>query len=218
MSDSSTDRLIAALAAEAKPVRPLAPPLRRALATLAALVLAGALLVLWQGNVAGLAARYAGREALMVGEMAAMLATALLAVTGAFFLAVPGRSRRWLLAPLPAFAAWLALSGLGCWQDVLRMGAAGWRLGHGGDCLLFILAAGAAVGAPLFRQLSRARPIEPLPVALLGGLGAAALSAFLLQFFHPFGLTAIDLAVHVAAVLAVVALSALGRRRMLAPA
>lgn len=218
MSDASTGRLIAALAAEAKPVRPLASPLRRALATLVALGLAGTVLVLWLGDLAGLAARYAGREGLMIAEMAAMLTTAGLAVTGAFFLAVPGRSRRWLLAPLPPFATWLALSGLGCRQDVTRMGGAGWRLGDGGDCLLFILAASIVVGAPLLWRLSRARPIEPLPVALLGGLGAAALSAFLLQFFHPFGLTAIDLAVHVAAVLAVVAISALVRRRTLAPA
>ena len=66
--------------------------------------------------------------------------------------------------------------------------------------------------------LGRARSIAPLPVALLGGLGAAALAALLLQFFHPFGLTAIDLPIHFAAVLALVGLSALARRRTLAPA
>jgi hypothetical protein len=218
MSEMSTDRLIEALAAEAQPVRPLAPPAARALTTLVALVLAGAALVLWRGDLAGLSARYAGREALMLAEMAAMLATALAAVTGAFFLAVPGRSRGWLLAPLPPFAAWLALSGVGCWQDVARLGRAGWGLGHGGECLLFILAASLAVGTPLLWRLSRARPIDALPVALLGGLGAAALAALLLQFFHPFGLTALDLGLHFGAVLAVAALSALSRRRTLAPA
>lgn len=218
MSGSATDRLIAALAADARPVRPLRPPLVRALAVLGALGLAGAALVAWQGDATGLLSRYAGRETLMAAEMAAMLATAMLAIVGAFFVSVPGGSRRWLLAPLPAFATWLALSGLGCWQDIVRMGSAGWRLGHGGDCLVFILGASVAVGAPLLWLLSRARPIEPLPVALLGGLGSAALAALLLQFFHPFGLTAIDLAVHVAAVLAVVTVSALARRRTLAPA
>ena len=218
MSDGSTERLIAALAADARPVKPLAPPLKRALATLAALAAPGALAVLWFGDVPGLLARYAGREVLMIAEMAAMLATALIAAVGAFFVSVPGASRRWLLAPLPAFAAWLALSGVGCLQDLARLGDAALRWGDSGDCLAFILAAGVAVGGPLLWRLSRARPIEPLPVALLGGLGAAALAAFLLQFFHPFALTVIDLAVHFAAVLAVVALSALARHRTLAPA
>ena len=46
----------------------------------------------------------------------------------------------------------------------------------------------------------------------------AALAALLLQFFHPFGLTIIDLAIHFGAVLVVVAISGLLRRRTLAPA
>jgi hypothetical protein len=55
-------------------------------------------------------------------------------------------------------------------------------------------------------------------VALLGGLGAAALSALLLQFFHPFALTLVDLAVHFGAVAIVIGLAAVSRRRTLAPA
>lgn len=218
MSDRSTDALIAALASEAQPVQPLAPPLRRALATLAALGSGGAILVLLAGDWDGLLARYAGRETLMMLEMGAMLLTALLAIVGAFFLAVPGRSRRWLLAPIPALAAWLGLSGLGCLRDLPRLGPGGLAWGHGTDCLTFILGSGIAIGAALLWRLSRARPIEPVPVALLGGLGAAALAALLLQFFHPFALTVIDLGVHVAAILLVILIAALSRRRTLSPA
>jgi len=218
MSERSTDALVAALAREARPVKPLAPPLRRALATLAALGAGGALLVLLAGDADGLLARYAGRETLMMLEMGAMALTALLAVVGAFFLAVPGSSRRWLLAPVPSFIAWLGLSGLGCYRDLARLGPGDWAWGHGGDCLAFILGASLAVGAPLLWRLSRARPIDPLPVAMLGGLGAAALSALLLQFFHPFALTLIDLGVHLAAILIVILLAALSRRRTLSPA
>jgi hypothetical protein len=86
------------------------------------------------------------------------------------------------------------------------------------DCLIFIVGAGILVGAPLLWRLSRARPIDPLPVALLGGLGAAAFAALLLQFFHPFAVTAIDLGLHFTAVLIVLALASLTRRRALAPA
>lgn len=218
MSERSTEALVAALAHEARAVEPLAPPGRRALATLAGLALGAVLLVLVAGDVDGLLGRYAGQERLMLLEMAAMLLTALLAVIAAFHLAVPGRSRRWLVAPLPAFAAWLALSGLGCVRDLGRLGPGGWAWGHGGDCLIFILGAGIVIGAPLLWRLSRARPIDPLPVALAGGLGAAALAALLLQFFHPFALTVIDLGIHFGAVLLVMLLAALSRRRTLSPA
>ena len=218
MSERRTEAICAALAAEARPVRPLAPPGRRAMLTLVPIAVGGALLVLLFGDVRSMLARYSGRELLMIAEMAAMLATALLAMVGAFMLSVPGRSRRWLLAPLPAFAAWLGLSGLGCVQDVVRLGPAGWGWGHGRDCLLFLLGAGLPTGGLILWRLSRARPIDPLPVALLGGLAAAALAAVLLQFFHPVGLTAIDFGVHFGAVGLVVVLAALARRRMLAPA
>jgi hypothetical protein len=131
---------------------------------------------------------------------------------------VPGASRRWLIAPLPPFAIWLLASGLGCYRDLLRLGPEAWTVGHGGSCLGFIVGGGLLIGGPLLWRLSRARPVDPLPVALLGGLGSAALAAFLLQFFHPFGLTVIDLAIHFGAVLIVVAISGLLRRRTLAPA
>ena len=217
MSEASTEALVEALCEQARPVKPLAPPLRRAAATLVPVALVGTVLVLILGDVRGLLARYAGREALMVVEMGAMLTTALVAVTGAFMLSVPGRSRRWLLAPLPSFLIWFAASGVGCYRDIVRFGPRGWELGRA-DCLVFILAAGLPIGGLMLWRLSRARPIDPFPVALLGGLGAAALAAFLLQFFHPFGLTVIDLGLHFVAVLIIVALAALTRRRTLAPA
>jgi hypothetical protein len=86
------------------------------------------------------------------------------------------------------------------------------------DCLIFILATSVVLGAPLLWRLSRASPIEPLPVAVLGGLGTAALAAFLLQFFHPFAVTFIDLAVHLSAIGLVVGATAFLNRRMLSPA
>lgn len=218
MTRASTEDLLAVLVHEAKPVEPLAPPLRRALTMLAIFVLLATALILLIGDVDALLARYSGRELLMLLEMAAMLLTAALAVPAAFFLSVPGRSRRWLLAPLPAFAVWLGLSGLGCYQDLLRLGPAGWTWGHSADCLAFIVGSSLLVGLPLLWRLACARPIDPLPVALLGGLGAAALSAFLLQFFHPVTLTVLDLGVHYFAVLLVIGLTALSRRRMLKPA
>jgi hypothetical protein len=218
MSTRPADDLIEVLAADARPVRPLASPLRRALVALGIAAALGGLAIYLLGDVGQLLARYTGRETLMAVEMAAMLATGVLAVTGAFFVSIPGRSRRWLLAPVPAFIVWLLLSGLGCYRDSVRNGPSGLELGHSLDCLGFILVTSVFVGAPLIWLLSRARPINPLPVALLGGLGTAAIAAFLLQFFHPFAVTFIDLAVHLVAILLVVAATGLLNRRALRPA
>jgi hypothetical protein len=175
MSRRSTDALVAALCDEARPVAPLAPPLRRAAMTLAPVALAGAVLVLVAGDVRGMLARYSGRETLMAVEMGAMLATALLAVAGAFMLSVPGRSRGWLIAPLPTFAIWVGAAGLGCYRDLAVFGPDGWRLGEG-ECLIFILAAGArasdrpAAGRPARR--SRRGGFGRLPAAVLPPLRA----------------------------------------------
>lgn len=218
MSTDRTEALIAAIAEDARPVRVLASPMRRALAILAVAAAAGGIAIWMMADIGSLLGRYAGRERMMMMEMAAMLATGVLAVTGAFFLSVPGRSRLWLAAPIPTAILWLALSGMGCWRDLFRHGSAGWSLGHSVDCLLFILGAAVLIGAPLLWRLSRASPIDPLRVAALAGLGTAALSAFFLQFFHPLTVTFLDLGVHVTAFLAVIGIMALLRRRALGAA
>lgn len=218
MTPSRADSLIDRLAAEMRPVRPLRAPALRALLALATIVLAASIAVAMLGDVAELRDRYVGREALLALELAAMLATAVLAILAAFFVSIPGRSKRWIAAPIPFFAGWLLVSGLGCYSDFVRRGGGGWELGESLHCLWFILVTSAVVAPLLVWQLARARPIDPLPVALMGGLGVAASSAFVLQFFHPFAVTFIDLAVHLAAILVVVGTVGLLNRRALAPA
>ncbi len=218
MTERSTNRLIDLLSSNAKPVVPLQPPLARAGVTLVAMVLLSGLAFVLLRESNPLQSRGPGGAGLVGFEMLAMLATGILAITGAFFLSVPGRSRYWLGAPLVPFTAWLLLSGAGCYRDLVRNGPAGWQLGHSADCLIFIVAASLLLGAPVVWRLSRAAPIDPLPVAALGGLGTAALAAFLLQFFHPFAVTFLDLSVHLAAIVIVVGLTALLKRPMLRPA
>ena len=215
MTVRDTDSLIAALAAEARAVRPLASPVARAAGTLGLLALAGLAAVLLLPTVDPLALRGPGAELLAGAEQAAVLLTGILAVIAAFHLAIPGRSRRWLLAPLPAFVLWLGLSGLGCWRDLVRNGPSGFEAGHSMDCLGFILLSSLLIGPLVAWRLSRAAPIDPVPVAAMGGLGIAALSAFLLQFFHPFAVTFIDLAFHLAAVAIVTTIAVLLRRPIL---
>jgi hypothetical protein len=212
------DELIDRLARDALPVQPLRPPLARALAWLGSAALLSGVSIYLLSDVQMLLVRNSGREELMALEMAAMLATGVLAVVGAFFVAIPGRSRQWLLVPLAPFAAWLLLSGAGCYRDLLHNGRSGLAIGHSFDCLIFIVTVSAVIGAPLIWLLSRARPIDPLPVALLGGLGTAAIAAFVLQFFHPFAVTFVDLGFHLFAIAVVVTAAALLNRRALSPA
>ncbi len=127
----------------------------------------------------------ASRPALAM-ELAATLLTAVAAVIAAFHLSLPDRSRAWALLPLPALAAWLLLSGSSCWRVWSTQGLGG----GGGHCLLFIVGASLPTGALLFWGLSKSRPISP-------------------------GLTAIDLALHLVAVVLVVAIaSTLGKRAL----
>ena len=207
-----TDDLIEMLAAEAAPVKPLPPPGRRAAATLTALAVPGLLAIALFATSDPFGIRRGESFAMVALEMLAILATGLTAVMAAFQLTVPGRSRRWLLAPLPPLALWLALSGMGCLANFARDGSIG---AIHIECLIFILATSALLAVPLIWRLSLARPIDPLPVALVGGLGLAALSAFVLQFFHQFEVTLVDLATHLVAAAIVVAFTSLFRRRAL---
>jgi len=218
MTARKVDRLIDELVTGARPVTPLAPAGQRALAWLLAIAAIGGLTVYAFGDVGQLMERYTGREGQLALEMTAMLATGAVAIVGAFFSAIPGASRRWLAAPLPPFAAWLILSGIGCYSNLIERGSAGLELGESWECLLFIIATSAVLAVPLIWRLSRARPIDPRPVALLGGLGIAALSAFALSFFHPFTVTFLDLALHLAAILIVIIGMGITAKRTLAPA
>ncbi|MDP3674987.1 MAG: NrsF family protein [Novosphingobium sp.] len=204
MTSLRTDSLIDRLAAGVAPVRPLPAPELRALMALATIVATAALAVAWFGDFAELRNRYSGRETHLALEMAAILATAAIAIVAAFFVSIPGRSKRWIAAPIPFFAGWLLVTGLGCYGNLGRGGGVEWELGESLHCLAFIVATSAALAPLLVWRLACARPIDPLPVALLAGLGVAASSAFVLQFFHPFTVTFIDLAVHLTAILVVV--------------
>jgi hypothetical protein len=211
-----TDRLISTLGQGLSAVKPLRPPQWRALlwlAPLAVLVLAA----LWRyANLAAMAQRLA--EPRLALECLGALLTGVVAIVSAFYLSLPDRSELWRFAPLPPLALWLACSGVGCLENGLGLGPAGDRLGESSGCFRFIVIVSLPIAVTLFLMLRRARPLLPLRVALSGALGVAALAAFVLMFFHPFGVTLIDLAMHALAVLIVVALAALLRRTALAPA
>lgn len=208
-----TDKLIESLAARLQPVRPMHAPLLRALLWLAVVGAAGALLVLRAGAV-GIFMQRIATPRVAVEQFATAL-TAVCAIIAAFELSVPGRSPRWAVMPLPPFLIWLGASGLGCLQNGLSLHRADGFAGESPHCFAFIALASVPLAAGLFWMLRRARPIAPLPVAALGTLGVAASAAFLLQFFHPFDVTLIDLALHLAAIALVMLIGTLWSRPLL---
>jgi hypothetical protein len=206
-----TDDLIDQLATQLHPVRRLRAPLWRAMSWCGFIGVLVLLLVLRFANLGVVNARFGVTRIAL--EWLGCSLTAITATVVAFEWSVPGCSRRWAWLPLPPLLLWLGASGLGCLQNGLGLHSVSVRESPG--CFTFIAAVSVPLALTLFWMLRQAQPIAPLPVAAFGALGVAATAATVLQFFHPFDVTGIDLTFHLAAVLLVVFLSTVLRRPLL---
>jgi len=209
---TQTDDLIESLAGQLQPVQRMRAPLIRAMGWLVAVSIVGLVVILRYADMLMFSHRLqVPRIAL---ECAGSLLTAITAVIAAFELSIPGRSTRWAWLPLPGFLLWLGASGMGCFRNGLGLHAT-----HGtesANCFVFIAGVSVPLSIAIFWMLRRAHPIAPLPVAAFGTLGVAAAAATLLQFFHPFDITILDLAFHLAAVAFVIFIGTVLRRPLLA--
>jgi len=199
-----TEGLIARLTEGLQPVKRLPPPGIRASLWLGAVALLGAILVFGFSDLAMFIRRISDPKLAL--ELTGTLLTGILAVVAAFELSLPDRPLTWALLPAPSFVLWLGSSSYSCWRHWLVRGAGHLEAGEGADCFLWIVAFGVPLAASLFVMLRRAHPLAPGPVAAMAGLGVASLAAFLLQFFHPFDVTFMDLGLHLAAVATVIVL------------
>lgn len=209
------DDLIRKLAGDTGPVRRLRPPLTRAALWLLGVAVLSVAAILTFADTGLFMSR--ARDGKLQLELIGILLTGIAAVIAAFHLSLPDRSAGWALLPLPPLALWIAASGYSCWRHWVTFGPDGWSLGESADCFRMILGASLPLGIGLFLALRQARPLAPVPVAVTGGLGVAAIAALLLQFFHPFDVTFMDLGVHMVTVGLVVLGSAASSRFLKAP-
>jgi hypothetical protein len=209
----ATEGMITGLAGDLKPVRRLWPPGLRAFLWLAVVGALSLVLILGLANLSIFERRASDPKLAL--ELVGTLLTGILAVIAAFELSLPDRSIRWALLPLPSFLLWLGSSGYSCWRHWIAFGPEGWEVGESANCFAWILGFGVPLAVSLLVVLRRARPLAPVRVAAMAGLGVASIAAFLLQFFHPFDVTIMDLGLHLAGVAVVTAFAGAAARSVL---
>ncbi|MBI3706529.1 MAG: DUF1109 domain-containing protein [Proteobacteria bacterium] len=177
-----TDDLIVSLAGDARPVRRLAAPWMRLLSWLVVAVPWMVAVVLIMSPRQDLGDKL--NDPRWVLEQAAALATALTAAMAAFCSGVPGRPRWEHVLPLPPFALWVGLLGVGCVQTWLQAGPEGLDFRPDWICFPGIVFVGIGPGVAMVAMLRRGAPLAPVLSTALGALAAAALADFGLRFFH----------------------------------
>lgn len=175
-----TDDLITQLAGGLAPVRRVASPMLAASGWLALATLVIAATVLVSGF------RHDIQDRLMLmHEQVNLVAAALTGITAAiaaFHLALPDRSARWALLPVPFAAFWVSGLSWGCVQDFIDHG---WpALGISFSCLGFVVGFGVPLSIAMVWMTRHAAPIRPEPVAALAGLAAASIASVGLTLVH----------------------------------
>ncbi|MDB5367884.1 MAG: hypothetical protein JWM77_3811 [Rhodospirillales bacterium] len=203
MTEEQVDQTISRLVADIRPVRRIAPPMRRFLLwTAAALAVLGTLI--WRlGAMPRLAREF--DQAVTGIELVAAFLTGVLALFAAFHLIMPDRSPRWAWLPMPTLAVWLGATLFACVDTGLEYGPAALFQGIGWFCFIFIAVVSLPLGLALLLALRRGAPVAPIRAAMLGGLGVSALAATALHAFHPFDGGIGDTGMHALAVVAIVA-------------
>jgi hypothetical protein len=178
----TTPQLINLLAANAKPVRRLRPPLARTALWLLPVAAVFALLTVGHGVRPDLGQRLA--QATFVVGILASLATALLAAIASFMISLPDRSRMWALLPLPTLIIWVSTVSYGCLTNWVDVGPAGPNYGEAARCFVTIVLTSLPLSVVMYMMLRHAALFRPTEVTLMASLAVAAVTATALSFFH----------------------------------
>lgn len=208
----ATEALIARLAQEVRPQRPLAHPVRRTLAWALVALGFGAAMVWAIGPRPDLAERLVDARFLI--EQAAALATGLAAASAALALTIPGSSPLLRLLPVAPGALWLGTLSAGCLRDWWQWGLEGLRITPDPACFAYIALIGSLPALVLLWMLRKGVPLAPRWTIALAALAAAGLGNFALRFFHMQDAALMVLVWQVGSVAALAALAALGGRHL----
>lgn len=188
---TSTADLIDSLMADAKPVRRLLPPAVRALCWLLLAALILILVAAGHGVRPDLLLKL--RQPVFFAGIVAALLTGVLAALAAFIASVPGRTRRWLLLPAPAAAVWISTIGYGCLTDWVSVEPQGLSWGETARCFATLAITSVPLSLVMLIMLRHVARLSPTPVAMVGSLAVAAMTAVALSLFHPLDATAMIL-------------------------
>jgi hypothetical protein len=210
----STEELIVSLSDGLAPVRPLRPPLLRALGWIAfatALVLALSSLRGFRADLA-----HELREPAFLVQLGAAWLTGALATLAAFEISLPDRAWRWLLLPLPSLALWLYGFAYGCLRDWVAIPAGAPIVADSVQCLTTILLASLPLALILWLMLRKARPLRPGGTAWLAALAVAAFADVAHLLVHVIEASLLVLVVNLAPAAMIVAAGGLVGRGLLA--
>lgn len=212
MAERRTEDLLDCLVADARPVQRVLPPM---LGAGIWLVIAGAIvatMVTLHGLRPDLMETFA-RPFVKTSWIASIL-TGVLAAVAAFHVALPDRSSRWALLPLPPLLLWVVGLSYGCFTDWLRIGPDGLVLGTSFSCFAVIALTSVPLGVGMLFMLRHAAPVRPALTAMIGSLSMAALVSAGLQLFHYLDAAIMVLVWHIGPVSIVVAFFTLANRRI----
>lgn len=186
-----TPDLIDALSRDLRPVRRLPSPGWRALTWL----LLGAAMVTGIGMMEGVRHDILAclREGDFVCRTTGAMLTAIAGAFAAFQLSVPGRSRLWVLLPLPPLALWMSTVGYQCLTHWVELGPHGMKWGTTAACFAMMMLMGAPLTFAMFAMLKRAAPLHPTETLISGCLSVAALTGTAMSMFHASDATALIL-------------------------
>ncbi len=211
----STEDLIASLSTGLSPVRPLKPPLLRALGLVLLATAVIALLVLLRGFRADIGPCL--KDPAYLIQVAGAWLTGAAATLAAFEVSLPDRKRGWLLLPLPFAGLWLSGFAYGCLGDWIAIPAGAPIMHDSVRCLETLIMASLPLGLVLWMMLRRSRPLRASATAWVGALAVAGFADTAHLLIHVVQASSLVLVINLMPVAIILVIGGIVGRRSLAP-
>lgn len=177
-----TERLVASLVDDLRPVRPLRPPVVRAVSWLAAEIAIFLAFAIIHGFRPDLAEQFAKPEFLF--EWGAALLTAVVTAIATFHVSIPGQKGWWVEISATAIGVWILSLVLGAVAEVRALGLDGIVMRTSWECVEFLTGSGfLTIGAALYLVRTGAAS-SPAATVMLTAISVTALASWNLELFH----------------------------------